>query len=55
MITSIVFWIVGIINVALWGLALSQDRSGAGMVMIFTMPLAFVVSLISFGIVGWML
>ncbi len=55
---TIVFWILGVINALIWifngVIACSDDQSGAGMVLMLTIPLGILVGLISLVIVGFM-
>ena len=54
---EILFWVVGILNVVVWfgnwALTKSEDKSGSGMVLMFTVPLAIIVSLLSLILIGF--
>jgi hypothetical protein len=56
---KIVCCVLGILNLIAWGLnfalSLSPDRTGAGMVMMVTLPAAILFSLVSFAVYGWLL
>ena len=52
-----ILWILGILNFLVWGfnlfVSLADDRSGAGMVLMFSFPFAILISLVSLVIVGF--
>ena len=55
---TVVFWILGIVNSLIWlfngGVALSDDKSGSGMILMVTLPLGFLIGLVSLVIVGFL-
>jgi hypothetical protein len=57
-VITFIFWTIGIINLVVWGfnglVALSDDQSGKGMVLMVTLPVACVISLVSLVIVGFL-
>jgi hypothetical protein len=55
---TVVFWVLGIINVLIWlfngCVAMSNDKSGSEMVLMVTIPLSLIIGLMSLVVVGFL-
>ena len=55
---TVVFWVLGIINTIVWlfngAVAMSDDKSGSGMVLMVTIPFGILAGLVSLVIVGFL-
>lgn len=55
---TFIFWTLGTVNALIWLfnwiVSMSDDRSGSGMVLMFTVPLGILVGLVSLIVVGFL-